>query len=215
MRIDFVSDVVCPWCAIGLAELETALSRLKGVVEPDIHLQPFELNPSLPAEGQSLTDLMREKFGNRPPEQMKAAREAVQTRAASVGFTIAMDDNSRMYNTFDAHRLIHWAELQGKGLAMKHALFATHFTEGGNIADYDTLAAKAASIGLDPAKAREVLESGRYTKEVKDAEFRWKAAGINSVPSIIIDGKYLISGGQTADVFEQGLRQIAMQAAAE
>ena len=213
MRIEFVSDVVCPWCAIGLRELETAVSRLKGVVEPDIYLQPFELNPSLPPGGQSMTELMKEKFGNRPPEQVKAVREAVQTRAASVGFTIAMDDDSRMYNSFDAHRLIHWAELEGKGIAMKHALFAAHFTNRENISDHDTLVAKAESVGLDPVQAREVLTSGRYADEVRQAEFRWKAIGVNSVPSVIIDGKYLISGGQSADVFEQGLRQIAAQAA--
>ena len=213
MRIDFVSDVVCPWCAIGLAELETAISRLKGVVEPDIYLQPFELNPSLPPGGQSMTELMKEKFGNRPPEQVAAVREAVRTRAESVGFTIAMDDNSRMYNSFDAHRLIHWAELEGKGITMKHALFAAHFTNGENISDHDTLVAKAESVGLDPVQAREVLTSDRYADEVRQAEFRWKAIGVNSVPSVIIDGKYLISGGQSADVFEQGLRQIAAQAA--
>ena len=215
IQIDFVSDVVCPWCVIGLSELETALSRLTDVVAPDIHLQPFELNPDMPPEGEGMADHMMRKFGRRP-DQMGGAREAIKARAADVGFTMAMREDGRIYNSFDAHRLLHWAGLDGQGgrqVALKHALFGAYFTDGLNIADHDILVAKAEIVGLDGVQAREVLESGRYRAEVQAAEQRWKMAGINSVPSIIIDNKYLISGGQTAAVFEQSLRQIAAQSA--
>jgi predicted DsbA family dithiol-disulfide isomerase len=211
LRIDFVSDVVCPWCVIGLAELERALARLTDVVEPDIHLQPFELNPKMPREGQNMAEHLAEKFGPGATERMGAAREALRTRAAEVGFTMSMREDGRVYNSFDAHRLLHWAGLEGKQVALKQALFGAYFTENLNIADPDILVAKAESVGLDGALAREVLSSGRYRAEVQAAEQKWIQSGISSVPSVIINQKYLISGGQTAAVFEQSLRQIAAE----
>ena len=212
MRIDFVSDVVCPWCVIGLKELERALARLTDVIEPDIQLQPFELNPGMAPEGQDMAEHLKQKFG-RSMDQATGARDAIRARAADLGFTLSMSEKSRVYNSFDAHRLLHWAGLEGRQVALKHALFAAYFTENLNIADHDILVAKAESVGLDPVQAREVLSSGRYTREVQAAEQNWKASGITSVPSIVINRKYLISGGQTADVFEEGLRRIAAEAA--
>lgn len=212
VQIDFVSDVVCPWCVIGLRELETALARLGDVVEPAIHLQPFELNPAMPREGQNIAEHLAQKFG-RTLNQSSGIRQALQARATAVGFTMAMNDNSRIYNSFDAHRLLHWAGLKGRQVALKHALFGAYFTLNLNIADPAVLVAKAESVGLDGAEARDVLTSGRYADEVRAAEQAWLKAGINSVPSIVIDRKYLISGGQTADVFEQALRRIAAEAA--
>jgi predicted DsbA family dithiol-disulfide isomerase len=212
VQIDFVSDVVCPWCVIGLRQLETALARLGDLVAPTIHLQPFELNPAMPREGQNIAEHLVQKFG-RSLDQSSGVRQALQARATAVGFTMAMNDDSRIYNSFDAHRLLHWAGLQGRQVALKHALFGAYFTENLNIADADVLVAKAESVGLDGAEAREVLVSGRYGDEVRAAEKAWLNAGINSVPSIVIDRKYLISGGQTADVFEQALRRIAAEAA--
>jgi predicted DsbA family dithiol-disulfide isomerase len=210
MQIDFVSDVVCPWCVIGLTELERALARLTDVIAPVIHLQPFELNPGMPAEGQAMADHMREKFG-RSLDQMAGARDALKARAAEIGFPMAMTEDSRIYNSFDAHRLLHWAGLKGKQVALKQALFAAYFTENLNIADPDVLVAKAESVGLDGAEAREVLESGRYRAEVQAAEQKWQMAGIRSVPSVVINNKYLISGGQPAAVFEDALRKIAAE----
>jgi predicted DsbA family dithiol-disulfide isomerase len=208
MQIDFVSDVVCPWCVIGLRELERALGRLTDVVAPSVHLQPFELNPTMPAGGQNMGEHILQKFG-RPMDQSGGVRDALRARAAEVGFTMAMDENSRIYNSFDAHRLLHWAELEGRQIPLKHALFDAYFTQGLNIADQDVLVELVEKVGLDPVEARDVLASGRYRLEVLDAEQRWLASGISSVPSVVIDGKYLISGGQTAAVFEQALRQIA------
>ncbi len=213
MQIDFVSDVVCPWCVIGLSELETALARLADVITPDLHLQPFELNPTMPAEGQNIAEHMLQKFG-RTMDQASPARDALQARAADVGFKMVMTENSRVYNSFDAHRLLHWAGLEGRQIALKQALFGAYFTENLNIADFDILVATAESVGLDGAKAREVLTSGRYGDEVRAAEQGWMRSGINSVPSIVINRKYLISGGQTAAVFEESLRRIAAEPAA-
>jgi predicted DsbA family dithiol-disulfide isomerase len=208
MQIDFVSDVVCPWCVIGLRELERALERLTDVIAPDIHLQPFELNPTMPPAGQNMAEHIQQKFG-RSMDQSGGIRDALRARAEEVGFTMAMNEDSRIYNSFDAHRLLHWAELEGRQIALKHALFDAYFTQSLNIGDQDVLVGLAEKVGLDPVQARDVVVSGRYRDEVLDAEQRWLASGINSVPSVVIDRKYLISGGQTAAVFEQTLMQIA------
>jgi len=212
MQIDFVSDVVCPWCVIGLKGLEKALENLKGTVDATVALQPFELNPDMPREGQDVAEHVAQKFGGQTA-QLDAARDAIKVRAADLGFTMAMKEDSRIYNSFDAHRLLHWAGLQGKGVELKLALFEAYFTDGANITDPDVLAAKAESVGLDSVEAREVLTSGRYTQEVRAAEETWRRAGINSVPSVIVNRKYLISGGQPAAAFEEALRRIAAEAA--
>jgi predicted DsbA family dithiol-disulfide isomerase len=212
IQIDFVSDIVCPWCAIGLGELEKALANLTGVVEPHIELQPFELNPTMPPEGQGMAEHIEQKFG-RKLDDAGGMRDMIRARAADVGVTMTMREDSRIYNSFDAHRLLHWAGLEGKQVALKHALFTAYFTDGANIASADALVGLAEDAGLDPVQARDVLESGRYTDEVRAAEQTWQRAGISSVPAIIINRKYLISGGQPAAVFEESLRKIAAEAA--
>ena len=212
MRIDFVSDVVCPWCVIGLKGLEKALENLKGTVDATVALQPFELNPGMAKEGQDVGEHVAQKFGGQTA-QLNAARDAIKARAANLGFTMAMREDSRIYNSFDAHRLLHWAGLKGKGVALKLALFEAYFTDSANISDADVLAARAESVGLDPAEAREVLASGAYKAEVLEAEDMWKRSGISAVPSVIVNRKYLISGGQPAAAYEETLRKIAAEAA--
>lgn len=212
IKIDFVSDVSCPWCIIGLRGLEEALARTGDVVDADISFQPFELNPGMPPEGQNIVEHIAQKYGS-TPEQSAANREMIRARAAALGFTMAMSDQSRIYNTFDAHRLLHWAEQSGRQAALKHALFEAYFTEGKSPADHDILVAAAEKAGLDGAAARETLASGRYAEEVRQAEQLWRSRGINAVPAVVIDGRYLISGGQPPEAFEQALRQIAGQAA--
>jgi predicted DsbA family dithiol-disulfide isomerase len=212
IQIDFVSDVVCPWCVIGLRELETALTRLADVIEADIHLQPFELNPTLAREGENASEHFQRKFG-RAMDASSGIRETIRSRAAGLGFTMAFGNDSRIYNSFDAHRLLHWAGLHGRQVALKHALFAAYFTDNANIADPDILVAQAVSVGLDGAEAREIIDSGRYADEVRQTEQAWMRSGVNSVPAIVINRKYLISGGQTAEVFEKSLRKIAAEAA--
>ena len=210
IKIDFVSDVSCPWCIIGLKGLEQGLERVGDLVEAEIHFQPFELNPAMPAEGQNIVEHVAEKYGS-TPEQSAANREAIRDRAASVGFTMASTDQSRIYNTFDAHRLLHWAEIEGRQSALKHALFEAYFTRGENPSDHEVLVAAAEQAGLDPAAAREVLESGAYGAEVREAERLWQSRGISAVPAVIINDKYLISGGQPPEAFEKALRAIAAE----
>jgi len=211
MKIDFVSDISCPWCIVGLGALEEALRRVGGLVEAEIHFQPFELNPTLPAEGQNIVEHVAQKYGA-SREQSAANRQAIRARAAEVGFAMDTTDESRIYNTFDAHRLLHWAGIEGGQSALKHALFEAYFTRGLNPSDHEVLVAAAREAGLDADAAREVLTSGRYAEEVRAAERRWQAAGITAVPAVVIDDRYLISGGQPPAAFEKALRGIASEA---
>ncbi len=208
LQIDFVSDVACPWCAIGMYGLEEALRRLEGAVDADVHFQPFELNPGMRPEGQNLDEHIGEKYGG-PPEQLAASRNVLRERAAGVGFEFNSSSKSRVYNTFDAHRLLHWARNMGRQRELKRALFKANFTDDANVSDPELLVAVAASAGLDPTEAREILSSRRYASEVREAETLWTSRGIHAVPGVIINGKWLISGGQPPEIFEQALRNIA------
>jgi len=208
MKIDFVSDIMCPWCIIGLGGLEEALDRASDVVAADITFRAFELNPEMPPEGENILDHIAHKYGS-SPEQSAKSREMIKARAAEVGFTVASNEKSRVYNTFDAHRLLHWARLQRRQSELKHSFFTAVFTDQRNVADHEVLIEYAAKAGLDADEARRILESGTYADDVRAEENLWRSRGINSVPAIIIDDKYLISGGQPPEAFEQALRNIA------
>jgi predicted DsbA family dithiol-disulfide isomerase len=208
MKIDFVSDVSCPWCIIGLQGLEQALARSADVIEASIRFQPFELNPGMAPQGEDAVEHLARKYGM-SPEQVAINRERIRERAASVGFSMSALGSRRLYNTFDAHRLLHWAEQEGRQAALKHALFSAYFSEGLDVSSHEVLVAAAEQAGLDGAAAREVLASGRYAEETRQAEELWRSRGIDSVPAVVIDGQYLISGGQPPEVFEQALREIA------
>jgi predicted DsbA family dithiol-disulfide isomerase len=210
LKIDFVSDVSCPWCVIGLRALEQALERVGDAVSAEIHFQPFELNPHLPPEGQDITEHLVQKYGS-TPEQLRRNRETIRARGADLGFTFEMGKRSRVYNTFDAHRLLHWAELEGRQRDLKRALFSAYFTEGRNPSDREVLIDVATQAGLDAVRAREVIESGRYAAEVREREQFYGRQGVRAVPSVIVDDRYLIQGGQPVEVFEQALRQIASE----
>ncbi len=210
LKIDFVSDVVCPWCVVGLGGLEQALAKLDGQVKADIHFQPFELNPNMGPEGEDIFEHIQRKYGS-TREQMAQSRAMIRDRAAAVGFTMSTGEDRRIWSTFDAPRLLHWAGLEGRQAALKHALFDAYFTDGRNISDPEVLAAAAEKAGLDGKKAREVLESGAYADEVRADEQKWRMAGVNAVPAVIINDRYLISGGQPAEAFEQALRKIAAE----
>ena len=213
LRIDYVSDVACPWCAIGLHSLEEALRRTAGEVDAEVHFQPFELNPDMGAEGENVDEHLARKFGG-TPQQIAAGREPMRERARSVGFAFNSSSVSRMYNTFDAHRLLHWAHTQGRQRELKRALFKANFSDDVNVADREALVAIAASVGLDAGEARDVLESGRFAQEVREHERFYTGQGIRSGPSVIINDRHLIQGGQPAELFEQALRQIAAEAQA-
>jgi predicted DsbA family dithiol-disulfide isomerase len=210
LKIDFVSDVVCPWCAIGLKSLEQALQRLDGEVVADLHFQPFELNPQMGPEGENVAEHLAHKYGS-TPEQMAKNQEGIRQRGASLGFVFDMDKRSRIYNTFDAHRLLHWAELEGKQPALKLALLETYFSKGENVSSHDVLVRVASEVGLDITQARKVLAENRYADEVRQQEQFFQSQGIRAVPSVIINGKYLVQGGQPPEVFEQTLRQVAAE----
>lgn len=216
LKIDFVSDVVCPWCAVGLYGLTRALERLEGEgVTANITFQPFELNPQMAPEGENIVEHIGRKYGS-TPQQSAENRAMIRERAASVGFEMNMSDQSRIWNTFDAHRLLHWAgEVDPAGQRrLKEALLGAHFTSGQTLNDADVLAGAAEAAGLDAEEASAVLGSGAYAREVRDAEELWRSRGINSVPAVVVNDKYLISGGQPAEAFEQALRQIAAEPAA-
>ncbi|MBE7369876.1 DsbA family oxidoreductase [Ramlibacter pallidus] len=214
LKIDFVSDVACPWCAVGLASLETALGKLQGEVQAELHFQPFELNPQMGPEGQDVTEHLTGKYGS-TPEQQAQSRAAIAQRGASVGFQFRKEGRGRVWNTFDAHRLLYWAGEQGaqQQRDLKMALLKSYHGEGRNPADHAVLADVAASVGLDRQQAAEVLAGGRYTDEVRESERHFQQMGIQAVPSVIVNGRHLIQGGQPPEVFEQALRQLAEQAA--
>lgn len=214
MRIDVISDVACPWCAIGVNALERALARIGGALgEIEVHLQPFELNPTMGPEGADATEYLTEKYGL-SAEQLAANRARIAERGAAEGFTFGT--RAHVWNTFDAHRLLFWAGIEGAPGAqrtLKKALLAAYHGEGRNIASVEVLLELAAQAGLPVERAREVLERGEFAEEVRQAERFWQGIGIHSVPAVIIDRKHLISGGQPSEVFERALRQIAAESA--
>ncbi|MCZ8195288.1 DsbA family oxidoreductase [Brevundimonas sp.] len=216
LSIDFVSDVVCPWCVVGLGGLEAALATLQAEgITAEITFRPFELNPGMAPEGENIGEHIARKYGS-TPEQSAANRAMITERAAEAwpGFEMRMGPDSRIWNTFDAHRLLHWAlETAGRDgqRALKEALFRTHFTDNRALAAAEVLADAAAAAGLDRAGALAVLADGRYVREVRAEEDLWRARGINAVPAVVVEGKYLISGGQPAAVFEQALRKVAAE----
>jgi len=207
VRIDFVSDVSCPWCAVGLASLQQALAKLDGEVSAEIHFQPFELNPQMVPEGEDSTEHLVRKYGS-SAEQIDANRAAIRARGAALGFTFNMDRRSRVYNTFDAHRLLYWAGLEGRQLALKQILLRAYFTDGEDVSSHDTLVRLAVEAGLDAGRAKQLLESDEFADEVRAQEQFFQSRGIHSVPATIVNGRHLISGGQPPEAFEQALRQI-------
>lgn len=207
LRIDFVSDVACPWCVVGLRSLMKALDAVGDKIEAEIHFQPFELNPDMPAEGENTAQHVARKYGANP-ERSAASRNAIREHGEALGFDFNYSSESRIWNTFDAHRLLYWAGIEGRQLELKEALFAANFTEQKSTSDHDVLVGAAKVAGLDAAKAKEVLESGAYTKEVRAEEDVWRNRGINAVPSVIFNQRWMIQGGQPPRVFEQAIRQI-------
>ncbi|MBX9616092.1 MAG: DsbA family oxidoreductase [Caulobacteraceae bacterium] len=219
LTIDFVSDVVCPWCVVGLGGLEAALEAVRADgITADITFRPFELNPDMAPEGENIGEHIARKYGS-TPEQSAANRAMITARAAEAwpdtgngAFEMRMGPDSRIWNTFDAHRLLSWAHATagaGGQRALKEALFRIHFTDGRSLTDPEVLADAAANAGLDRARAVEVLADDLYAAEVRAEEALWRARGISAVPAVVVEGKYLISGGQPAAVFEEALRKIA------
>ena len=213
LRIDIVSDVVCPWCIIGFTQLQRALTQLGDEVEVDLHWHPFELNPQMPAEGQELREHLAQKYGT-SVAQSQAARARLTQIAESLGVEFRFYEGMRMHNTFRAHQLLHWAGEQGKQTELELALFETNFSRGENVDDAEVLAAAAGRAGLDEDGARAVLQDGPYADTVREEQRFWLSKGIHAVPSFILDGRYLIPGAQDPEVFVAALRRLLDEKAA-
>lgn len=214
LKIDFVSDVSCPWCAIGLAGLETALQRVQPGITAELHFQPFELNPQMGPDGEDITEHLTRKYGS-TPEQQAQIRETIRERGAAVGFGFKPEGRGRTWNTFNAHRLLTWAEAEGQPgqqRALKRALLEAYHGRAESPADPAVLLACVHEAGLDVERARQVLGGDEYATEVREREQFFTGAGIRSVPAVIVNERHLISGGQPPEVFEQALRQIAAEA---
>ncbi len=213
LKIDFVSDISCPWCAIGLAALERAIADVQGDVAVQLHVQPFELNPQMPAGGQDITEHLTQKYGS-TAEQQAQIRDTIRQRGAELGFVFNPSGRGRIYNTFDAHRLLHWAGLESRErqLALKKALLVACHSNSLAMESAEVLLGAVAQAGLDVTRARQILSSHEFGTEVRAAEAFYTRQGIHSVPAVIINDRHLISGGQPATVFEQALRQIAATA---
>ena len=212
LRIDFVSDVACPWCVVGLRSLKQALANIGDEVQAEIHFQPFELNPNMAPEGENTTEHVTKKYGS-SPERSAAARQAIKQAGENLGFTFNYSPDSRIWNTFDAHRLLHWAEQEGRAHQLKEALFKSNFTDQRPTNDPAALIDAVREVGLDPTRATQILESGEFTDEVRAIEAFWQQRGIHAVPSIIFNQHWMLQGAQPPEQFERAIRAIITGAA--
>ena len=213
LRIDFISDINCPWCALGLANLRAALAQLGDEIKVELHFQPFELNPQLPREGVDLVDYLRNKYGM-TTEQVEANHTTLRERGAEANFLFGKRD--RLWNSFDAHRLLYWAEQEGAAgsqYQLKTALMQAYQGEGRNHSDPQVLLDLVEQCGLDKARAQAILASDLYVNEVREVQQQWQSAGISAVPSMVINKKHLLQGAQPAALIEQALRDIDAQSA--
>lgn len=205
LRIDIISDVMCPWCIIGYRQLAIALEDRK--VDHEIHWHPFELNPNMPAEGQDIGEHLAEKYGT-TPEQSAVNRANMIAHGEELGFEFNFVDGFRMHNTFNTHQLLHWAEEQGRKNDLKQALFAAHFTNGRDLSDDAVLAGIAAEIGLDRAEAAAVLADQRFASEIREEQKFWTQQGISGVPVVVFDRQHLVTGAQGVDNYQSILGQL-------
>jgi predicted DsbA family dithiol-disulfide isomerase len=214
LKIDFISDISCPWCVVGLRNMEAALANIGDELEAYVRFEPFELNPDMPKEGMDRATYFATKYGISADEAKSRGGE-IRARAEEAGFTMNTGEGFRIYNTFDAHRLLEWAMEEGKQRALKHAMFEAYFTDGKNMGDHESLAAIAESVGLDGARAREILAGDEYAGHVRQSQSHQRGRGVQSVPTIIVNGEYVINGGQPPAIFEKAFRHIASEIARE
>ncbi|MFQ3201958.1 MAG: putative DsbA family dithiol-disulfide isomerase [Zhongshania sp.] len=212
LQIDIVSDVSCPWCIIGYNSLQLGLAQLSKEVSAKITWQPFELNPNMPAEGQDINEHLGQKYGINHA-QIEQNRAAIKQRGLDVGYEFGHRGGGRIYNTFDAHRLLHWAKQENKQTELKLALFDLYFKESGNPSDHQQLLNTVSKVGLDADAAAAILGADTYAQDIRKEQQHYQALGISSVPAVIVNNKHLISGGQPADVFENALRKISQEQA--
>ncbi len=213
LKIDFVSDIACPWCAVGLASLERAIGRLGDEFSVSLHFQPFELNPDMPPEGEDIVEHLMRKY-QITAEQVAQNHAHIRERGAAVGFSFNLEGRKRTYNTFDAHRLLNWAAESVDTDAqrrLKWLLLSAYFTEGCDPSSHAVLLAAVEKAGLDVAQAAEILKADTWRDEVRQQQQFYLSQGIHSVPAVIINDRYLVQGGQPPEAFEQALRQIVAE----
>jgi len=206
MRVDIVSDVMCPWCIVGYRQLSLAAENCG--VELEVHWQPFELNPQMPMEGQNLREHLIEKYAI-SEQDSSAARAQLTELGQQLGFQFNFSDDKYIYNTFQAHQLLHWAQLQGKDHELKLALFAGYFSAGKNIADRETLLDIAESVGLERDAAVQVLAGEDYAQAVRDKQQFWHSQGITGVPAMIFQQRHLVTGAQGEQNYTAILQQLS------
>lgn len=212
LPVDIVSDIACPWCAIGYARLQQAMNTLSDEMSFEVRWHAFELNPDASGDGEPILQALARKYG-RSPEEMEAAQADMMRIAADLGLNFTRMQERYTRNTFDGHRLVKWAEEQGRQTDMKMALFDAYFGHAENIADHDVLQARAESIGLDGEAARAVLSSDRYADAVREDEAYWQQAGVSAVPAFVLNHRYMVPGAQEPDTLVQALRQAARKGA--
>ncbi|EJM60978.1 MULTISPECIES: DsbA family oxidoreductase [Pseudomonas] len=208
VTIDFISDVVCPWCALGATALEQAIENVAGEVSVELTYKPFELNPDMPAEGEQAVEHLMRKYG-RTADDVAAGKAMQIARGEAIGFKFDLEKRTHFYNTFDAHRLLLWALQEGRQVELKKVLLRGYFSEGQNPSDHQALVSLATEAGLDGATAQEVLASGAFAAEVRELETYYQQRGINSVPAMVLNGRHLVSGSQSVEYYEQMLREMA------
>lgn len=207
LSIEIVSDVSCPWCVIGYRALDAALIEMGIRDTTELRWKPFQLNLNMPPEGQNRSEHIQQKYGINK-QQADAARQQIESRGKDLGYHFNFSDTGRVHNTFDAHRLIHWAGESGLQTELKLALFDLFFIDQGNTSDKPSLVKTAVAVGLDAGQAEQVLNSDRYAKEVTaDLELA-NQRGISAVPCFIFDNKFMISGGQSIDTFKQAITEM-------
>ena len=210
IKIDFVSDVACPWCAVGLGNLNQAMDALKDSVDFEVHFRPFELNPKMPIGGQDAMEHLTEKYGL-SLEQVKVNQANIRAKAQVAGFEFHPEGRKRVYNTFDAHRLLHWAGKEFdliKQATLKKELLNTYFCLAANLDDPENLLAAVTRADLDRDRAQIILNGDEFTNEVREEETAYINAGINSVPAIILNGQYLLQGAQPPESFSNAFEQL-------
>ncbi|MGQ7843324.1 DsbA family oxidoreductase [Granulosicoccus sp. 3-233] len=210
MKIDIVSDVVCPWCIVGYRQLQQALEQTG--IEADIHWHPFELNPDMPPEGEQLRDHVMRKYGS-SAEDSDRNRQQLVAIGAELGIEFNFSEESHIRNTHDAHQLMHWAETKGLKNELKQSLFLAYFTEELDVSNHQVLIDRAESVGLDREEAAAVLEDQRYAETVRENERLWVSRGIQGVPAVILEEKYLLSGAQGVENFSAALKQVEAESA--
>ncbi len=208
IHIDIVSDIACPWCAIGYARLERAMEQLAPEFEFTVKWHAFELNPDHRGEGEPILPALARKYG-RSESEMRANQTQMMGIATELGLNFEKMQERFTCNTFDAHRLVKWADEQGQSTAMKQALFEAYFGRAEAVSEPEVLLRCVEAAGLEPESARAVLETDQYARTVREDEARYQQAGISSVPAFVINNKYLISGAQEPESLVQALREIA------